>query len=169
MTFIEDRAIFQNASRDQLRAHFQPWARNAYRAENPRVTGDLDPEVDAPPRYGYFVQVDEDVLSSVVDGEGLVGRRGMRSSYVNFVNGWWMSYGERYARSRDPRWKCIAESEVEEDLEPVDGCVEFNVGWMMLDPIDISVEFYHDVGWGEEFWFGAVSAAAWGLFLVDGL
>ena len=76
-----------------------------------------------------------------------------RLGYVNFVDGWWKSISETYAETRDPELKEDIEAELEEGYEPIDGCPERNVGWMMLDAIDMSPDFYHYIwGFTEETW-----------------
>lgn len=64
---------------------------------------------------------------------------------MNFVDGWWKPLSEVYANEPDPdtRQEMMEELQQEDRLEPIDGCVEENVGWMMLDTIDVEVEFYN--------------------------
>lgn len=155
MTFIEDQNEFDGASKDQLRAHFQGWIADAFSAENPRATRKFDPDMVPPPRYRYFIQIDEDALRSVLydpeKPQGLPGQE--RWGYVNFVDGWWKSLGERHAITQDPDLKQEIVDELEERYEPIEGCVEENVGWMMLDTIDVSVDFYHTIcGFTQEVW-----------------
>lgn len=155
MTFIDDRATFDNASKDQLRAHFQGWAVDAYSAENPRTVVGFDPYLGPPPRYRYFIQIDEDALRSILyDPEKPQGLPGLeRWGHVNFVDGWWKSLGEMYAESQDPDLKQQIEDELESEYEPIEGCVDKDVGWMMLDTIDVSADFYVTIcGITEQVW-----------------
>lgn len=154
LTFFEDKDKFDGVSRDQLRTHFQRWAVDAYPAENPRAKYNFDPEMAPPPRYRYFVQIDEESLRSIIDDPNNAQGMMRRWGYVNYVDGWWKSLSEAYAENQDPQLKEDIEGELEEGYEPIDGCLEGNVGWMMLDTIDMSPSFYHYIwGFPEETWY----------------
>jgi hypothetical protein len=77
-TFISDRPTLDGASREQLRERFRAWRETAVQAENPR----RDPaDTVMGQRYRYFLQVDEESLQSVVEGDGDT----LDGSWVNFV------------------------------------------------------------------------------------
>ena len=126
---------------------------DAYPAENPRAKHNFDPEMAPPPRYRYFVQIDEGSLRSIVDSPKNAQGMTRRGGYVNFVDGWWKSLSEAYAENQDPQIKEDIEGELEEGYEPIDGCLEGNVGWMMLNTVNVSPGFYQDIwGFTEEQW-----------------
>lgn len=131
-TFVENRAELNGASTDQLRARFKEWASEAIKTEHPRATpvpgGTL-----CIPRYNYFIQVDEDVLRSVVyEPEEDMWEKG----YVKLVQASWRSLIEALEEYKD------------EDLhEPIDGCPEEDVGWMKISTPSVGVSLY-DALWG---------------------
>lgn len=129
LKFFEDKDAFNGASKDQLRAHFRQRAADAFPAENPR--GIQGAPGDSPfQRYRYFIQIDDDALRSI--NENPPQPSGFpRGSYVNFVDGYWESLNDKYS---------------EERFEPIEGCVEENVGWMKLATIDVCMEFYVNIG-----------------------
>ncbi|KAM5467095.1 hypothetical protein MauCBS54593_005715 [Microsporum audouinii] len=131
-TFIEDRKLLEGASRAQLRAHFNAWAKDAIRKEQPRAE---DYHTYGISRYEYFIQVDEAALQSIKEapqppeydfGEG----------YVNFIDATWKPLAEHAAYTDDP----IEDND--EIFEPIDGCSEENVGWMRIRTTLIGPEFY---------------------------
>ncbi|CAG8044428.1 unnamed protein product [Penicillium salamii] len=135
LTFLEDRPSFENASKDQLRAHFQGWAQRAYYAENPRPFEAFNPNLATAPRYRPRL-------------------KGLQSyGYVNFVDGWWKSLREHYATSQDPDLKEEIDEQLAHDYQSIEGCVEENTGWTMLHRLDMSVDFYHYTsGFVEDVW-----------------
>lgn len=155
LTFLEDRPNFENASKDQLRAHFQEWAQRAYYAENPRPFEEFNPDLATAPRYRYFIQIDEKSLQSLLhDTESGPRLRGLQSNgYVNFVDGWWKSLREQYATSQDPDLKEGIDEQLAHGYQSIEGCVEENTGWTMLHRLDMSVSFYHYTsGFVEDVW-----------------
>ncbi|CAG8044689.1 unnamed protein product [Penicillium salamii] len=155
LTFLEDRPSFENASKDQLRAHFQGWAQHAYYAENPRPFEVFDPNLATAPRYRYFIQIDENSLQSLLhDIESGSRLKGLQDyGYVNFVDGWWKSLREYYATSQDPDIKEEMDEQLARDYRSIEGCVEENTGWTMLHRLDMSVDFYHYTsGFVEDVW-----------------
>lgn len=131
-TFVEDASTLDGASRDQLRARFRAWVPGAARTEQPRSE---DRFVKRNPRYGLFIQVDEDVLRSVVPAPG----------QPPLEDDWW---DEGWVNLVDADWRPLSElfpDEVVDDgdvYEPIDGCTEENVGWVRIVPSMVSSRFY---------------------------
>ena len=129
-TFVEDRASLDGASRAQLRKRFNQWAAQAIITEQPRAQAETlaqETPTLGVPRYSYFIQVDEEVLQSVLaapknDPSG--------KGFVNFVDARWKPLGNRYPDNNDERH------------DPVDGCTEENVGWMRIATMMIDAEWY---------------------------
>lgn len=72
---------------------------------------------------------------------------------MNFVDDCWKSLSAKYAIAQYPDLKQEVEDELEELYGPIEGCVEGNIGWMMLDTIDVSAGFYHTIcGFTQEVW-----------------
>lgn len=144
-TFIEDRDTLENASKDQLRAHFKAWAAQAAEAEVPQLKNKPYSTYSIP-RYNYFVHVDDDALRSVVYEAPQPPELDLNCfGYVNLVKADWVSIKE----------KLTADEMADEDLyfeylyEPIDGCCEEDVGWMRVPSINLSPGFYdamHDLG-----------------------
>jgi hypothetical protein len=147
-TFVEDRATLDGASIPRLRERFNLWAAEAVVAENPRArirTPDCCPTAVSG-RYNCFIHVDEEALQSVVAAPGL--NRYSEPGYVNLVNSLWEPMGDRYYdHGYDP------DDPLNEVLEPIDGCVEENVGWMRVQ-LRLAFSAYLYVGAGDaESWY----------------
>ncbi|KAJ5479939.1 hypothetical protein N7530_005448 [Penicillium desertorum] len=86
--FIEDKAKFDGASKEELRAHFQEWVGNSFSAENPRADQRLLYDEEPVSRYRFFFKIDEDALRSC----GSAG-----SGHANFrpcqLRGWLLVVG----------------------------------------------------------------------------
>lgn len=97
MTFIEDQDALSAASKDQLRSHFKGWVSGTFPAENPHVIWQFHPGESPFQRYRYFFQVDEDALysSNIYDPSKPPGSENDRRSYLNFVDGYWVSLVDR--------------------------------------------------------------------------
>ena len=63
LSFVDDRATLDGASKDELRVRFKGWAAEAIVTENPRAEQNRNPDV---PRYRYLVQFDGEVSRNVV-------------------------------------------------------------------------------------------------------
>jgi hypothetical protein len=137
-TFVEDRATLDGASIPQLRERFNRWAAKAVVAENPRTqirTPDCRPTAVSG-RYCCFIHVDEAALQSVVVAAP--------EQYVNLVDSLWQPMGDdRYhGHGYDP------DDPLNEVLDPIDGCIEENVGWMRVE-LGLAFSAYLYVGAGD--------------------
>lgn len=111
--FIEDKAKFDGASKQELRINFQEWAPKCFAAENPRADPKLIDDNEEPvPRYRFFFEADENALRSCMYS---------KSGYMNFVDGFWSSE-HRYS---DPKFFTHNQAEAT--------TVCSDVGWMKMD------------------------------------
>lgn len=117
--FIEDKAKFDGASKEELRAHFQEWVADSFSAENPRADQKLLHDNEPVARYRFFFEIDEDALRSC----------GSQSSgHANFVDG--LSSSEdcsgnlNLAAQKNPE-------QPQNQVEAIEGCSD--VDWMRMD------------------------------------
>ncbi|KAL2795764.1 hypothetical protein BJX66DRAFT_163649 [Aspergillus keveii] len=154
MVFFEDRALFENASRDNLRVHFKAWREDQFsrlgpadqeviwgarRGESGRITIQ-HPEINYP-RFHQFVQVDDESLQSMVE-EWEEPRRLRGTGHVNFVDADWPhdmgdDDEDEYLGLDEATRQLFLECQ-EEALEPVDGCTGEDVGWMKVAATGLS-------------------------------
>lgn len=143
LTFFEDKDLFNGVTKDQLRAHFRQWAAETFRLENPRGIPSLPG--DSPwQRYRYFIQIDDDALRSNFECPQAYGYP--RGCYVKFVDGYWKSLYQVNLKNSTPRNCRDINPEHEKPFEPIEGCVQENLGWMKLSTLDMSTEFYVNIG-----------------------
>ncbi|CAI7569256.1 unnamed protein product [Penicillium discolor] len=118
--FIEDKAKFDGASKEDLRAHFQEWVADSFSAENPRADQKLlydDKEPVA--RYRFFFEIDEDALRSCSTES---------SGHANFIDG----FSSSQARSGNPNLAAQKISEQPQNkVEAIEDCSD--VDWMKMD------------------------------------
>ncbi|KAG8629323.1 hypothetical protein KVT40_003188 [Elsinoe batatas] len=129
LSFHDDPANFDGASREQLRKHFQEWRATACIQEQPRAK--IEPGIDFTTRYEYFLQIDEEALEEITrlgpSWEPLEKR-----AHIKLVQADWRSY---YPEDE-------AEEQKDESHEEIDGtCVE-DVGWMKVAISAIDYPFY---------------------------
>jgi hypothetical protein len=137
-TIFDDREIFDNATADFLREHFNQWKRDNCQREQPRATRPVEVMLLKTPRYRYFIRVDREALDSVL---GAPGNRdadpvSMATGWVHFIDTMWTA-----------EMDCV-DSDTEEydmpslDFEPIEGCREEGVGWMKVATTSICIELY---------------------------
>lgn len=123
-TFVSNQTTLDGVSREQLRHRFREWRKIAMRAENPRRDpSTLIRSIDIPQRYLYFIQVDEDSLSSVIESGG------------EFL---------------DSGWVHLVRCDDELDGELAAG--QEDEGWMMISANMVGAEFYDGIGTTIECW-----------------
>ncbi|OCK72814.1 hypothetical protein K432DRAFT_314760 [Lepidopterella palustris CBS 459.81] len=115
LTVFDDKAIFDHASTSAIREHFKQWAATAPQQEQGTGLGFSQ-------RYRYCIQVDEKALESVIYG----GPPEWSNGFVNLI---WKD------------WEPILDPE--ESEEPIEGCTQHNVGWMMVASREVMVDMYH--------------------------
>ncbi|KAJ0413063.1 hypothetical protein BJY00DRAFT_320167 [Aspergillus carlsbadensis] len=149
MVFLEDRARFNGASRDELRVHFKEWradefsrlgpadlevVRGSRRGSGPRITVQ-HPELMSS-RFQQFIQVDEESLQSMRE-EFEEPVRLYGTGHVNFVYADWPHDLEDCDED-----EIQEDSEYDEIFEPIDGCTEEDVGWMKVAATGLGPSFF---------------------------
>lgn len=125
-TVIEDRKKLDDVEASVISEHFKTWAETAPLLE--QGIAQSESQVWGSQRYLYCIQVDAEVLESVVHWAEAPPAIDARSEgFVKIVSRYWEPYG---AGDRDA------------PQEPIEGCTEDDVGWMMIDYTNV-VEFYH--------------------------
>lgn len=138
LTVIEDREKLDDVEASVVREHFKTWAETALQREQ-GAQAHMQSEFQAweSQRYLYCIQVDAEVLESVVHWAEAPPAIDARSEgFVKIISRYWEPYG---ARDRDP------------PQEPIEGCTEDDVGWMMVDYTNV-VAFYHLLR-SRHFWY----------------
>lgn len=73
---------------------------------------------------------------------------------MNFIDAYWKPLNGKYLECPDPSLKKDFGVKLEERFEPIEGCVEENVGWMKLATINVCTEFYVNIGGtNDESWY----------------
>lgn len=135
LTVLEDRSLFDGASADTVRRHFQQWSLDAFQAEQ-RTAEQLAPRIGQSPRYRYCIQVDADSLASIIhDGSAPeVYRR--KTAWVKII---------------DKSWYLGRSVGTMEELEPIEGLGVDDVGWMKISFENVMTEWYTRL-WQWNFW-----------------
>jgi hypothetical protein len=110
--------LLDGASREQLRARFKQWTIPQV-ARDPDYPRRQDGEPCYHAQYRYFIQVDEQSLKDLQDWDWGGGS-------VNLVDADWQSITERWPEDD------FSDDDGELSYEPVEGCTEEHVGWMMI-------------------------------------
>ncbi|OOQ85078.1 hypothetical protein PEBR_31278 [Penicillium brasilianum] len=119
--FVEDKAKFDGASKEELRAHFQDWVAKTFPSENPCAEKKLIYDDEPVPRYRFFFEIDEDALRSLSSTS---------SGHANFVDGFWGSSSQ--SRSGNMNSALEEDSQQLQDQgEAIKGSSD--VGWMRMD------------------------------------
>ncbi|KAI1844927.1 hypothetical protein JX266_008943 [Neoarthrinium moseri] len=122
---VEDPAL-EDASREELKRRFRTWAIT----ESPTEETPPPDGASRCARYAYFIQIDEEALSSLTSSSGSLSRYG----YVNIVQGW-----------KDP----LPPEEATNELgSPVD-----NEDWMHVEAGMVAPYFYNDLDGNGERWY----------------
>ncbi|KXH38489.1 hypothetical protein CSIM01_05614 [Colletotrichum simmondsii] len=163
LTFVEDKSLFDGASKHQLRSHFRTWSLGAFQSENPRaedVSGDLGYWMQGcgVPRYVYFFQVDLESLRSIVFEAPQPPDYDLDlESHINFIDAYWKPMREPAEVLRHTDQDEIDAFETVQ--EPIEGCRDENVGWMKVSPETMGSDWY-------EVWLGSIGgdASIWYAF-----
>lgn len=134
LTVMDDRELFNAASTDNVRRHFQAWAAQNYRSEQPRAKDHGEHavvRVEGSSRYRYAIYADAECLQSIIHGE-----------VVAFNDGRWVKM-LRSAWRQDP-------DDDGEPYEPLEGVTRYDVGWMKVE-LSSLVEFY-EYGYDPNYW-----------------
>ena len=123
LTEMNDRSLFDGASTNNFRRHFQQWSLKAYQAEQHpgENTGQASPTMvkfGRSPRYRFAVQVDVAALHSLLhDAPTPREIDTTKKGWVKLIDKSW-SLGRNVADS--------------DAFEPVEGRTENDVGWMKV-------------------------------------
>lgn len=135
LNVIEDREKLDDVEASVLPEHFKTWAESAPQREQGSAQAS-ETQVWGSQRYLYCMLVDAEALESVVHWVEAPPASDTRiEGFVKIVSRYWEPYG---ARDRDP------------PHEPIEGCTEDDVGWMMVDYSDVVVFYrllYHRNSW----------------------
>lgn len=119
--FVEDKAKFEGASKEELRAHFQDWVAKTFPSENPCAEKKLLYDDEPVPRYRFFFEIDEDALRSCGSTS---------SGHANFVDGFWGSSSQRRSRNMNSASE-EGSKQLQDQREAIEGSSD--VGWMRMD------------------------------------
>jgi hypothetical protein len=141
-TFVEDKAKFDGASKEELRAHFQDWAAKTFPSENPCAEKKLLYDDEPVPRYRFFFEIDEDALRSCDSTS---------SGHANFVDGFWGSSSQLRSRNMNSASE-EGSKQLQDQREAIKGSLD--VGWMRMDmAFFMDTHFYAGMsGSTEEIW-----------------
>jgi len=114
--FVEDPISLDGATKAQLRARFKQWRNQAAPKDLPR---DQYGAIHYDSEYRYFIQVDEHTLNDLQDW-------GWNGGSVNLVDVDWLPLQERFPDEG------YHDDDGEYAYDPVEGCTEEDVGWMMI-------------------------------------
>jgi len=115
LTVFDDKAALDKASTSAVRKHFRKWSASAPQREQGKGPG-------LSQRYMYCIQVDQKALESVLNGGPPETSRG----FVNLI-------------CKD--WEPVLDPEEPEE-EPIEGCTEYDVGWMRVSSRAVMVDMY---------------------------
>lgn len=138
LTVFEDRSLFDGASTDTIRRHFQQWSVSTYRTEQ-RLEGSEAGSgggssfrgIGRSPRYLFAIQVDAEALHSVVhDAPAPPWIDVTTNGCVKLIDkSWYLGRSERMLAGADP-------------FEPIEGVTEEDVGWAKVPYQDVMTEWY---------------------------
>lgn len=113
MTVFEDQSL-DGATPTLVRDKFKEWAKTAPRQEQ-------DAEAGYAVRYAYCIHVDDEALDSIVQKPDPLDIWDKHWGFVNLIQADWEPY-DRFD----------GEEELEGEEEPIDGCTNYDVGWMRV-------------------------------------
>lgn len=130
LTVIDHAATLADASTSAVREHFRQWVTTACQTEQGTGPGMSQ-------RYRYCIQVDYEALHACVHEAPAPPE--IDTTDEGFVNVIWNN------------WQPVSGSMGDEDedeggdegLEPIEGCTQEDVGWMMVAYQDVMVDMYH--------------------------
>jgi len=128
MTVFADRELFDGASTSVIRQHFKQWAANSPQQEQEQGVESSGPLKTQSQRYRYCIQVDDEALQSVIEDEPATENGGIFEGFVNVIKKDW-----------EPAKPDARGLEV---MEPIEGCTQDDVGWMMISYQFVIGEMY---------------------------
>lgn len=138
-TIIEDRDRLDGTSKTDVRRIFDEWVQSPEAAaEQPNSVPRIPDSVNA--RYRYAVQIDQASLESFTKGD--------RDPFVNLIMRNWPYWPEE----EDDDDGDEEEGDADEGCEPIDGCIEEDVGWCRVG-ISLSVPSAYSELCGPNAWY----------------
>lgn len=134
LTVMDDRELFNAASTDDIRQHFQAWAAQNYLSEQPQAKDHGEHavvRVEGSSRYRYAIYADAECLHSITHGDVVAVNDG------------------RWVKMIRSAWKQDLD-DGEEPYEPLEGVTQYDVGWMKVE-LSSLVEFY-EYGYDPNYW-----------------
>ncbi|KAL2882728.1 hypothetical protein SGCOL_001939 [Colletotrichum sp. CLE4] len=163
LTFVDDKSLFDGASKRELRSHFRNWSLDVFQPENPKAK-DINAELGywmqgcGVPRYVYFFEVDLESLRSIVFEAPQPPHYDLDcESHINFIDTYWKPLREWTYVLRHTDQDEIDDFENAHEL--IKGCGEENVGWMKVSTETMGSDWY-------EVWLGSIGgdASIWYAF-----
>lgn len=142
---FDDIAAFRDASKEDLRRHFQEWARSAWPREQPRAQQQVNLFPELLPRYRYFVQIDQAAMESVLENLDIRNIDPWDTGFVNLVDAHWKSQADRLAELAAEGNELDEDDEPDLSFEPIEGCREEDVGWMRLPSSRMVPRMYEEL------------------------
>ena len=135
LTVFEDRPLFDGASTNAVRQHFQQWSAIAYQteqqSEEDRGSSEGIPDrvgIGRSPRYRFAVQVDVEALYSIVYNAPAP------PELDNTKKGW--------VKLIDKSWYLGRSEGKSGPLEPIEAVTEPDIGWMKVPYQNAMTEYY---------------------------
>lgn len=148
-TVFADRMLLDGASTSTVRQYFLQWAHTAPLQEQGVPSASV---TDCSPRYRICIQVDSQVLRSVVDDVQSPLLPEYNDGFINVVRGDWPSQLPSHTLGS---YVSSADDEGEDDIyEAIEGNTEHDVGWMRIkcrDQLGFYCFFQSNHGWDREY------------------
>jgi hypothetical protein len=129
-TVLSDREQFDGASTSAIRDHFKQWCSTAIREEQ-GLEPTFGPWGTQAQRYRYCVFVDDESMESFLEEESAPDAKGVTwepDRFVTLIKKDWEPGDEEAEKGRN--------------LDPIEGCILEDVGWMMVEPEGVLVGIY---------------------------
>lgn len=113
MTVLEDKSL-DGATPVLVRDKFKEWAKTAPEQEQSAEAGYAI-------RYAYCIHVDDEALNSIFQKPDPLSICDKHWGFVNLIQADWEPY-DQFEEGE----------ELEEEQEPIEGCTNYDVGWMRV-------------------------------------
>jgi hypothetical protein len=127
-TIFDDQSVFDEATTDSVRQHFDKWTTTAPTAEQ----GTTGPgPYGGTPRYTLCLQIDERSLRSIVDDDAelFFDSKG----YVKLIRRAWQPKSEERLEEE----AALQERSSVERFDALEGCTQHDVGWMKISHVEL--------------------------------
>ncbi|KAG8622853.1 hypothetical protein KVT40_009364 [Elsinoe batatas] len=137
-TFIENQALFENASLDSLRSYFRERIKATHEREQPRAHGFVEA-----PRYIYFLKADQEVLQELKH----------TTNNPDLTKAYGLSHIKLIRADASTLTNDNGSVDEEDAYEAIDGCSDFDVGWMKIALKLTGPSFYESLYGSNEAWY----------------